>query len=159
MISFILNGKPVKGNFHSGTTLFDYLRDQGYFGVKFSAEKGETGSDAVLVNGKIMNTSLLLMHTMENCTIETVESFAEGTEVHPLQEHFIEEGAIQCGYCTPGMILAIESLMRDIESPTEEDVRDALAGVYCRCTGFVKPVEAAKHYLAAKNTNEHYEGK
>lgn len=151
MISFTLNGKLVKTDVHPGTTLFDYLRDQGYFGVKFSAEKGETGSDAVLVNGKIMNASLLLMHTVENCTIETVESFAEGREVHPLQEQFIEDGAIQCGYCTPGMILAIESLFRENNSPTEEDIRDVLAGVYCRCTGFVKPVEAAKHYLAAKS--------
>jgi carbon-monoxide dehydrogenase small subunit len=80
--------------------------------------------------------------------IETVESFAHGQDVHPLQDSFIEEGAIQCGYCTPGMVLAIESLAREKDNPNESDVKDVLAGVYCRCTGYVKPVKAAMNYLA-----------
>ncbi|MFQ6608526.1 MAG: (2Fe-2S)-binding protein [Fidelibacterota bacterium] len=110
--------------------------------MKFSSERGETGTDAVLVNGKLMNSSLLLIHAVKDSVVETIESFSSGLELHPLQELFIQEGAIQCGYCTPGMILAVQSLLQQNKTPSEEDVRDALAGVYCRCTGFVKPVKA-----------------
>ncbi len=147
MIQFQLNGNQVSDDIRPGTTLFDYLRDQGFFSVKYGSDKGETGADAVLVDGKIMNASLMLIHTISGKHIETVESFAHGQDVHPLQDAFIEEGAIQCGYCTPGMILAIESLAREKDYPTESDVKDSLAGVYCRCTGYVKPIKAALKYL------------
>jgi len=152
MTEFQLNGKQVSADLRPGTTLFDYLRDQGYFSVKYGSDKGETGSDSVLVDGNIMNASLMLIHTVHGKNIETVESFASGMDLHPLQDAFIEEGAIQCGYCTPGMILAIESLALEKDFPTEEDVRDTLAGVYCRCTGYVKPVNAAKIYLDAEKS-------
>ena len=158
MITFQLNGKTVIVDLRPGTTLLDYLRQEGFFSVKYGSDKGETGADSVLVDGKIMNASLMLIHTVNGKTIETVESFATGRDVHPLQDAFIEEGAIQCGYCTPGMILAIESLAREIETTSEDNVKDVLAGVYCRCTGYVKPIKAAINYLAAKNTKGH-EGK
>ena len=158
MITFQLNGKTVIVDLRPGTTLLDYLRQEGFFSVKYGSDKGETGADSVLVDGKIMNASLMLIHTVNGKTIETVESFATGRDVHPLQDAFIEEGAIQCGYCTPGMILAIESLARESETPSEDNVKDVLAGVYCRCTGYVKPIKAAIKYLAAKNTKGH-EGK
>ncbi|MFQ6605254.1 MAG: (2Fe-2S)-binding protein [Fidelibacterota bacterium] len=131
-----------------GTTLLDFLRDQGIFSVKYGSDKGETGADTVLVNDNIMNASLLLIHTLEGQNVETVESFARGREVHPLQDAFVEEGGIQCGYCTPGMILAVESLARSNTAPSEENIKEILAGVYCRCTGYVKPVKAAMKYLA-----------
>ena len=147
MTSFKLNGKNILADVLPGTTLFDFLRDEGFFSVKYGSDTGETGADSVLVGDKIMNASLILIHQVDGKSIETVESFASGREVHPLQDAFIEEGAIQCGYCTPGMILAVESLAREKKSPTENDVKDVLAGVYCRCTGYVKPVKAAKKYL------------
>lgn len=150
-VSFILNGKSVTIHIRPGTTLMDYLREQCYFSVKFGSEKGETGADTVLVNDRAMNASLLLIHTVEGKSVETLESFTRGVEAHPLQEAFVDEGAIQCGYCTPGMILAAEALIRENPAPTETDVREALAGVYCRCTGYVKPVEAVLNYSAAKN--------
>ncbi len=146
MIGFYLNGKPVFGDFHPGTTLFDYLRDQEIFSVKFGSEKGETGAGSVLLDSKIMNSSLLLMHTIDGKVIETVESFSQGLGVHPLQEAFIEEGAVQCGYCTPSMILAAESLLRKNPIPNDDHVRESLSGVYCRCTGFVKPIRAIMNY-------------
>ncbi len=152
MTTFTINGKTVTVDLRAGTTLLDYLREQGFFSVKYGSDKGETGSDSVLVDGKSMNASLMLIHTLNGKNVETVESFAHGREVHPLQDTFIEEGAIQCGYCTPGMILAIESLARENELLSEEDVKDVLAGVYCRCTGYVKPVKAALLYIATKNT-------
>ncbi|MFQ6677451.1 MAG: (2Fe-2S)-binding protein [Fidelibacterota bacterium] len=151
MTTFQLNGKMVSVDLRPGTTLLDYLRDQGFFSVKYGSDKGETGADSVLVDGKIMNASLMLIHTINGKNVETVESFATGQDVHPLQDAFIEEGAIQCGYCTPGMILAVESLARENESPSTDDIKDVLAGVYCRCTGYVKPVKAAINYLASKN--------
>ncbi len=148
MIQFQLNGKQISTDARPGTTLLNFLRDQGLFSVKYGSDKGETGADTILVDGKIMNASLMLIHTVSGKKIETVESFAHGKDVHPLQDAFIEEGAIQCGYCTPGMVLAIESLGREKDNPTESDVKDSLAGVYCRCTGYVKPIKAAQQYLA-----------
>ncbi len=145
-VAFILNGKAVIVHIHPGTTLMDYLRDQGYFSVKFGSEKGETGADTVLVNDRAMNASLLLIHAVGGKSVETLESFTQGVEAHPLQEVFVDEGAIQCGYCTPGMILAAEALIRENPAPTKTDVREALAGVYCRCTGYVKPVQAVVKY-------------
>lgn len=151
MTTFELNGKTVSVDLRPGTTLLGYLRDQGFFSVKYGSDKGETGADSILVDGKIMNASLMLIHTINGRSVETLESFASGRDIHPLQDAFIEEGAIQCGYCTPGMILAIESLARENESPSTDDIKDVLAGVYCRCTGYVKPVKAAINYLASKN--------
>ena len=148
MIQFQLNGKQVSANVRPGTTLLDFLRDKGYFSVKYGSDKGETGADTILVDGNMMNASLMLIHTVSGKNIETVESFAHGQDVHPLQDSFIEEGAIQCGYCTPGMVLAIESLAREKDNPNESDVKDVLAGVYCRCTGYGKPVKGAMNYLA-----------
>ncbi|MBC8216460.1 MAG: (2Fe-2S)-binding protein [Candidatus Marinimicrobia bacterium] len=150
MIGFYLNGKPVFGEFNPGTTLFDYLRDQEIFSVKFGSEKGETGADSVLLDGKVMNSSLLLMHTIDGKVIETIESFSQGVDVHPLQEAFIEEGAVQCGYCTPSMILAAESLLRENPTPNDDYVRESLSGVYCRCTGFVKPIQAIMKYATSR---------
>lgn len=151
-VSFILNGKAISIDIRPGITLMDYLRDQGFFSVKFGSERGETGADTVLVNNRAMNASLLLIHTIEGKTIETLEFFNHNLQTHPLMETFVDEGAIQCGYCTPGMILAGEALIRENSEPTEADIRETLAGVYCRCTGFVKPVLAIMTY--AKNCRE-----
>ncbi|MEE8437282.1 MAG: (2Fe-2S)-binding protein [Candidatus Neomarinimicrobiota bacterium] len=149
-VSFILNGKPEKADERAGTTLFDYLRAQGFFSVKYGSDRGETGADSVLIDGKIYNSSLLLLYRLENKSIETVESFASGRDIHPLQAAFITEGAIQCGYCTPGLILAAEALLRKVSAPSELEVRQALAGVYCRCTGYVKPVKAIMKYSGSE---------
>ncbi len=145
-VTFTLNGKTVVADTPAGMTLRDYLRRGGFFGVKFASEYGETGSDTVLVNNRALNAGLLLMHTLEGRRVETIESLATGTDVHPLQEAFLAAGAIQCGYCTPAMILAAEALLRENPGPTEEELREALAGVYCRCTGYVKPIEAVLTY-------------
>jgi len=122
----------------------------GLFGVKFSSERGETGSDTVLINNRAFNAGLILMHTLEGKWVETIESLTQGTTVHPLQAVFLDEGAIQCGYCTPGMILAVEGLLRHKAHPCELEIREALAGVYCRCTGYVKPVKAVLNYCSQR---------
>ena len=124
-------------------TLMEYLRGNEVYSVKHGCDYGECGSCGVLINGSAMNSCLILMHTVAGKSIETVESFAEHGELHPIQKEFINVGAIQCGYCTPSMILSVESLLRWKANPDEGEVRDALAGNLCRCTGYVKPVEAA----------------
>jgi putative selenate reductase molybdopterin-binding subunit len=143
-IEFTLNNKKFVDDIVPGQTLFEYLRENGIFSVKYGSDKGECGADTVLVNGKAQNSSLMLMHTVNNCVIETIESFKDNESLQKFQESFLNEGAVQSGYNTPGMLLAIEALHRENEYPTEADIRDTLSGVLCRETGYVKPVKAAK---------------
>ena len=143
-IKFILNNKKIETDVNIGQTLFEYLRANEIYSVKYGCDNGECGACTVLVNGKAQNACLMLMHTINNCKIETVESFSDHTNLHSLQESFLEEGAVQCGYCTPGMILSAEALIRENSNPNEDEIKDALAGNLCRCTGYVKPIKAVQ---------------
>jgi len=143
-IKFILNTKEIKTNAIQGQTLLEYLRKNDIYSVKYGCDNGECGACTVLVNGKAQNACLMLMHTVNNCKIETVESFSDHQNLHPLQKSFLEEGAVQCGYCSPGMILSAEALLREKAKPNENEIKDALAGNLCRCTGYVKPIKAVQ---------------
>jgi putative selenate reductase molybdopterin-binding subunit len=133
-----------------GESLMKVLRRLGYFSVKHGCETGECGACAVLLDGKPVNTCVYLAAQAEGHDIRTVESIGEHPQqgwkatrgLHPLQQAFVETGAIQCGYCTPAMILAAKELLERNPNPTEAEVREALAGVLCRCTGYLKPVQA-----------------
>jgi putative selenate reductase molybdopterin-binding subunit len=133
-----------------GESLLKVLRRLGYFGVKHGCETGECGACAVLLDGKPVNTCVYLAAQAEGHEIRTIESLGEHPELgwkasrglHPLQQAFVETGAIQCGYCTPAMILAAQELLGRVPDPSEEQVREALSGVLCRCTGYLKPVQA-----------------
>jgi putative selenate reductase molybdopterin-binding subunit len=139
-----------------GDSLLKTLRRLGYFGVKFGDEHGLSGVDTVLLDGKPVSAGLLLAAQAEGHAIHTIESLSRpgqtqkdfetfkvsGPDLHLLQRTFVESGAIQCGYCTPAQILAAQSLLKHNPSPTEAEVREALSGILCRCTGYVKPVEA-----------------
>lgn len=151
IISLNINGKHVSKEISPGLTLLDFLREGGVFGAKFGGcSKGECGACTVLVDGKAINSCSMLAAQAEGHVIETIEGIGE----HPdqgwkktrgfddLQKAFIEAGAIQCGYCTPAMLLAAKSLFKEKETPNEEDIRDALSAVLCRCTGYDKPVKA-----------------
>jgi len=142
-VDFILNDRPVTLAAEPGANLLELLREQGIFSVKHGCDHGECGACTVLLNDNAVNACLVLVHTVAGKRIETAEKFSDHENLHPLQEKFIESGAIQCGFCTPGMIMALEALQRENPEPTEAAVRDALAGNLCRCTGYVKPVEAA----------------
>jgi carbon-monoxide dehydrogenase small subunit len=120
----------------------DVLRRQGYFGVKRGCEKGECGACTVLVNGRAVNSCLMFAAQAEGAEILTIEGLAEGGKLHPIQEAFLDHGAAQCGFCTPGMALSAKALLDRRPHPTEAEVREALAGNLCRCTGYLKPVEA-----------------
>jgi putative selenate reductase molybdopterin-binding subunit len=149
-IEFQLNGENVIYDVTPGQTLLAALRAHGLFGVKHGCETGECGACAVLVDGVPVNSCVMLAAQASGRAITTIEGVGgeqmrgwRGSEpLHALQTAFVETGAIQCGYCTPGMILAAKALLDKEPSPSEAQVREALAGVLCRCTGYLKPVQA-----------------
>ena len=149
-LNFKLNGATQVWEVAPNESLLDALRRQGIFGVKHGCETGECGACTVLLDGRPVTSCTLLALQAGGHTVNTVESLGQRPEqgwrqtegLHPIQQAFIETGAIQCGYCTPAQLLAAESLLAANPRPSEEDVREALSGVLCRCTGYVKPVQA-----------------
>jgi len=149
-VTLTVNAKSHKITCPPGETLFSSLRQLGYHGVKFGDEQGLSGADTVLLDGKPVNAYTLLAAQAEGHNIVTIEGLGEHADqgwkktsgLHPLQQAFIETGAIQCGYCTPAQILAAKALLNKNPNPTEAEVREAIAGVLCRCTGYAKPVQA-----------------
>jgi len=137
-----VNGESKRWTIAPGDLLLDVLRREGYFGVKRGCESGECGACTVLVNGKPINSCLMFAAQAEGCEVLTIEGVEQSGKLDPLQEAFLEHGAVQCGFCTPGMILSAKALLAERPDPTEAEVRDALAGNFCRCTGYLKPVEA-----------------
>lgn len=130
-------------------TLLEVLReDMGLTGTKHGCELGECGTCTVLIDGRPELSCLVLPVQVEGRAITTVEGMASGSEMHPLQRAFAELGAAQCGYCTPGILLASRALLDGNPRPTRDEIREALAGNLCRCTGYVKILEAVE--LAAE---------
>lgn len=141
-IAFQLNGNPVEASVHPGLNLLEYLRSAGLFSVKFGCDGGECGSCAVLINAKARNACLVLMYMVEGQAVETLEGLNHHDRLTDIQKKFIDSGAIQCGYCTPGMLISLEALIRENPDPDEARIRETLASNLCRCTGYVKPVKA-----------------
>ena len=148
IIRLTINGEEKQFDCHPGTLLLELLRDHGYHSVKYSDEHGDAGNDAVLVDGKLINSGIMLAAQAHGRKVVTVEALGTPEKLHPIQEAFVETGAIQCGYCTPAMILSAYELILRSPQPSDEEIKDALAGVLCRCTGYAKPIEAI--HLAAK---------
>ncbi len=148
--TLLVNGIAHEVTFAPHETLLSVLRRLGYHSVKFGDEHGLTGADTVLLDGKPVNAAMMLAAQAEGHQIATLEALGEHPDqgwkktggLHPLQKAFIETGAIQCGYCTPAQILAAKALLDRNPNPTEDEVREAISGVLCRCTGYVKPVQA-----------------
>jgi len=146
-IQLTINGEERTLDIQPGELLLHTLRKAGCYGVKHGCETGECGACAVILNGKLVNTCTMLAAQADGATITTIEGLAPEEPgrrggVNPIQQAFIDTGAIQCGYCTPAQILAAKALLDETPNPTDAEVREALAGVLCRCTGYVKPVEA-----------------
>lgn len=141
-IDFELNGEAVNLEVKADENLMQALRRHGLWSVKHGCETGECGACSVLMDGVLVPTCVLPAGAAQDKVIETVESLSDRHELDPIQRAFIETGAIQCGYCTPAMILATKELLAQSQHPTEQQCRQALSGVLCRCTGYVKPVEA-----------------
>ena len=152
-INLFINGEEKTLAVAPGELLLHTLRKAGYYGVKHGCETGECGACAVILDGKLVNSCTMLAAQAQGAAIVTIEGLAPDGPgargaVDPIQQAFIDSGAIQCGYCTPAQILAAKALLEQNPSPTEGQVREALAGVLCRCTGYVKPVQAVLHAAA-----------
>ncbi len=154
IIQFELNDQLVQVETQPGTTLLEYLRSIELYSVKHGCDHGECGACTVLLNQKAVNACLLLMPTLEGKKVETLEKFSTHQHINSMQETFLKAGAVQCGFCTPGMLLSLEALDREKLDLNEDDVRDALNGNLCRCTGYVKPVEAALKALKENKGKE-----
>lgn len=140
---FIVNGTPYELAIESHVTLLDVLRNQlGLMGAKYACGAGDCGACTVLLEGKPVLSCLILASTVQDKSIVTVEGLADGNQLHPIQEAFVNVGAVQCGFCTPGMVLTAKALLDENPDPTPEDVKSALGGNLCRCTGYVKIVDA-----------------
>jgi len=142
-ITFILNGRKISKSVKTHWTLSYLLREiMGLTGTKEGCSEGECGSCTVLVDGKPVNSCLFLSVNADAKMITTIEGVADGNKLYPLQQSFIEKGAIQCGFCTPGMVMSAKALLKRNPNPTTEDIRTAMVGNLCRCTGYVKIIEA-----------------
>ena len=140
-----LNGESVEVAFAPHKTLLEVLReDLGLTGTKHGCELGECGTCTVLVDGIPMLSCLVLGLACAGRRVQTVEGMAAGGRLHPLQEAFAELGAAQCGYCTPAFLLAAEALLATNSTPTRDDIKQALSGNLCRCTGYIKIYEAVE---------------
>jgi carbon-monoxide dehydrogenase small subunit len=145
LVAFRVNGEPVESSFAPHKTLLEVLReDLQLTGTKHGCELGECGACAVLVDGRPMLSCLVLGLECAGRSIETVEGMAGPAGLHPLQKAFADLGAAQCGYCTPGFLLTARALLDANPSPTLPEIREALAGNICRCTGYVKIFEAVE---------------
>jgi len=155
-VSFTLNGQHHRFACEPGESLMSLLRRNQIWSVKHGCETGECGACSVLVDGKLTPTCVLPAARMEGRSIVTVEAFdgGPGAPLDPIQQAFADTGAIQCGYCTPAMVLAARELLDAEPNPTEEQARSALGGVLCRCTGYVKPVEAILRAAAVRRGEE-----
>jgi putative selenate reductase molybdopterin-binding subunit len=148
----------------AGETLFSAVRRLGFFGIKFGDEQGLTGADTILLDGKPVNAGSLLAAQAEGHALVTIEGLGEHPDqgwkktdgLHPLQQAFVESGAIQCGYCTPAQILAAKALLDKNPNPSEAEVREAIGGVLCRCTGYLKPVQAVLKAAAVLRGDENF---
>ena len=139
---FEVNGMAMEVEAWPMARLLDVLREHGFTGVKEGCGEGECGACAVLLNGQLVNSCLLPMAQAEGASITTIEGVATGDQLHAVQQAFIDYGGAQCGICTPGMVLAAVQLLEKTPQPTVEDVRFAIAGNLCRCTGYTKIFEA-----------------
>lgn len=144
-IALDVNGVARKVLVEPSRTLLDVLRwDLGLTGTKENCLEAECGVCTVLVDGKAVNSCIVLAASVEGRPIVTIEGLARGARLHPLQRAFITYGAVQCGYCIPGMILAAKALLDRIPNPTVDAIKDGLAGNLCRCTGYRKIVQAVQ---------------
>lgn len=153
-IQVTINGEPKTLTCAPGETLFRLLRREGYYSVRYGSDTGETGAAAVLLDGRLVSSEVMLAAQADGHSIETVEGLARGLELHPIQQAFVRTGAIQSGYSTPAMILAAKALLEKNPNPTEAEVRDALSGVLDRETGYVKPVQAVLEAAAVLRGEE-----
>lgn len=149
-----VNGEPVQASVPARRMLSDFLRDDLHLtGTKRGCETGTCGACSVLVDGELVKSCLSLAVQADGKRITTVEGLAQGEQLHPLQESFMQCGGLQCGYCTPGMLMASCALLAEHPTPTEEQVREGLSGNLCRCTGYTQIVDSVLSAAEKMNGN------
>ncbi|MFC1814609.1 (2Fe-2S)-binding protein [Thermodesulfobacteriota bacterium] len=142
-IELKINSEIYEVSVEPNETLLDVLRDKiGLTGTKKGCDTGQCGACTVLLDRKPVPSCLMLAVDVKDKNILTIEGLAENGRLHPLQEAFVNEGAVQCGYCTPAMILSAKALLDENPNPTEQEIKEAIAGNLCRCTGYVKIIKA-----------------
>jgi aerobic carbon-monoxide dehydrogenase small subunit len=144
-ISVRINGEPREADVWGGDSLLTALRDGfGLPGSKNACEQGECGSCSVLLDGELVCSCLVLAAQADGHEVTTVEGLAAGGELHRVQRAFVEAGAVQCGFCTPGLVVATVDLLERAPSPSDDEIREALSGNLCRCTGYAKIFDAVR---------------
>jgi carbon-monoxide dehydrogenase small subunit len=152
VVTLKVNGRKCQVALTPNVTLLNALRDLGYTDVKNGCEAGDCGACAVLLDGKAVNSCLVLAWQAEGAEIVTDVGLGTMDHLHPLQEAFADAGAVQCGYCTPGMIISAKALLDRVPHPTEEEIREAISGNLCRCTGYthiIRAIQVAAKRMAA----------
>ncbi|MDR1044436.1 MAG: (2Fe-2S)-binding protein [Candidatus Adiutrix sp.] len=158
-ISFILNGRPAEGEAVPAQTAVSFLRDSmDQRSVKEGCGIGECGACTIIVNGLAVTSCLMTAAQLDGATVETTEGLAKSGNLHPLQESFIQHNAIQCGYCTPGALMSAKALLAENPEPTRREIRKALAGNLCRCTGYQQIVDAVEDAAKAMRGKTDGEG-
>jgi len=149
-VKLTINGTLYELSVQPWETLIEVIRDNlGLTGTKEGCGLGECGACTVIMDGKTVNSCLVLAAEADGKQITTIEGLAESDKLHPIQEAFVEHGGLQCGFCTPGMIMSAKALLDENPNPDEEEIRRGIAGNLCRCTGYTKIIESVK--VAAKN--------
>ena len=143
-ISCKINNVERRLVFEPHEKLLDVLRREGYYGVKDGCRTGDCGTCTVLINGRAVKSCLMFAAQVRDKEITTIEGIGTHENPHPLQQAFVEAGAVQCGFCTPGIILSAKALLDENPRPTEDEIKRAIDGNLCRCTGYVKIIEAIK---------------
>jgi aerobic carbon-monoxide dehydrogenase small subunit len=142
-VSAVINGEPTEFLCETQQTLLDALRDEiGLTGSKEGCASGDCGACSVIVDGRLVCSCLMLACEADGTDVTTIEGIAQGDHLHPVQQKFLEHAALQCGFCTPGLIVASKALLDENPNPTEEEARYWLAGNLCRCTGYDKVIRA-----------------
>jgi len=144
-LNITVNGKDYELQVKPSANLLDVIReDLGLTGTKEGCGVGECGSCTVIVDGITVNACLMLAMEAQGSRVTTIEGLADGEKLHPIQQAFVDVGGLQCGFCTPGMILSTKALLDENDSPTDEEIRKGLEGNFCRCTGYTKIIESVR---------------
>ncbi|MBA2359085.1 MAG: (2Fe-2S)-binding protein [Actinobacteria bacterium] len=150
-ISLRVNGEEREADVWGGESLLFALREGlGLPGSKNACEQGECGSCSVLLDGELVCACLVLAAQADGHEVTTVEGMADGEELHPVQEAYVQAGAVQCGFCTPGLVVATADLLARIPDPSDDEIREALSGNVCRCTGYAKIFDAVRLAAAVR---------
>ncbi|MBP1763427.1 MAG: Xanthine dehydrogenase [Firmicutes bacterium] len=158
MIKFLINDVAATAEVETSKLLVDFLReDLGLTGTKKGCGVGECGACTIILDGKAVNSCMVLAATIDGSSVTTIEGVNKGEQLHRLQQSFIDHGAVQCGFCTPGMILSAKALLDSNPKPTEEEIKVALSGNLCRCTGYHKIVAAVSAVSEADSGRENNE--